>query len=141
METIPRFANILFKLPNGKVVLQRRTKDAPYGAGQLGVFGGWVDEDETVDECLVREIKEETSLNTDELDLTFIADFVMHASKDFDKDRHFYVFTGTVDTLDFEVYEGDGAEAFFLSELTERSDLTAHAKYMFNHVIKAHHLN
>ena len=57
MDTIQKFTLILFKLPDGRVVLQRRTKDAPYGAGLLGIFGGWVEEGETTDECLIREIK------------------------------------------------------------------------------------
>lgn len=101
----------------------------------LGIFGGWVEEGESVDECLVREIKEETSLNTDHLNIKPITDFIIPASEDFDKDRHFYLYAGNVDSLDFEVYEGDGAEAFTLSELGERSDLTASAKYVFNDII------
>ena len=141
MDTIQKFTLILFKLPDGRVVLQRRTKDAPYGAGLLGIFGGWVEEGETVDECLIREVKEETSLNTDDLGIKSITDFVIPASKDFDKDRHFYLYEGSVDNLDFEVYEGDGAEAFTLSELIERNDLTASARYTFEHIIKVGHSN
>lgn len=134
MDTARKIAIILFKLPDGKVVLQRRTKDAPYGPGLLGIFGGWVEEGETVDECLVREIKEETSLDIDNLGIKSISDFVMPASEDFDKDRHFYLYEGNVASLDFEVYEGDGAEAFTVSELNERGDLTVSAKYTFDHV-------
>ena len=141
MDTIQKFTLILFKLPDGRVVLQRRTKDAPYGAGLLGIFGGWVEEGETTDECLTREIKEETSLNTDDLDIKSITDFVIPASEDFDKDRHFYLYEGDIDSLGFEVYEGDGAEVFTLFELNERNDLTASAKYTFDHIIKADHLN
>ncbi|HBO65014.1 TPA: hypothetical protein DD425_03585 [Candidatus Saccharibacteria bacterium] len=141
MDTIQKFTLILFKLPDGRVVLQRRTKDAPYGAGLLGIFGGWVEEGETTDECLIREIKEETSLNTDDLDIKSITDFVIPASEDFDKDRHFYLYEGDIDSLGFEVYEGDGAEVFTLFELNERNDLTASAKYTFDHIIKADHLN
>ena len=141
MDTVQKFTIILFKLPDGKVVLQRRTKDAPYGAGLLGIFGGWVEEGETVDECLMREIKEETSLNTDDLNIKPIADFVIPASEDFDKDRHFYLYEGSIDNLDFDVYEGEGAEAFTLSELHERNDLTASAKYTLDGIIKADRLS
>lgn len=132
---IQKFTIILFKLPDGRVVLQRRTKDAPYGAGLLGIFGGWVEEGETVDECLIREIKEETSLNTDDLGIKFICNFVIPATEDFDKDRHFYLYKGDIKSLDFEVYEGDGAEVFNVSELNERSDLTKSAKYVFDHIL------
>lgn len=135
MDTIQKFTIILFKLSDGKVVLQRRTKDAPYGAGLLGMFGGWVEPDETVDECLIREIKEETSLNTDELGIKLLTDFVIPASEDFGKDRHFYLYEGDVDNLHFDVYEGDGAEAFTLSQLRNRSDLTASAKYTLDNII------
>jgi ADP-ribose pyrophosphatase YjhB (NUDIX family) len=141
MDATQKFTIILFKLPDGKFVLQRRTKDAPYGAGLLGIFGGWVEEGEAVTECLIREIKEETSLNTDDLEIKSITDFVIPASEDFDKDRHFYLYEGLIDSLDFEVYEGDGAEAFTISEISERSDLTASAKYTVDHIIKADHLD
>jgi 8-oxo-dGTP pyrophosphatase MutT (NUDIX family) len=134
MDTIQKFTLILFKLPDGRIILQRRTKDAPYGAGLLGIFGGWVEEGETVDECLIREIKEETSLNVEALTIKPLTDFIIPASEDFDKDRHFYLYECDVSSLDFEVYEGDGAEAFTLSELKNRSDLTASASFAFNNI-------
>lgn len=74
---------------------------------------------------------------TDDLGIKFVSDFVIPASKDFGTDRHFYLFEGSVDNLDFEVYEGDGAEAFTLPELKSRNDLTSSAKYTFDHIIKA----
>lgn len=137
MATTQKFTSILFKLPDGRIVLQRRTKDVPYGAGMLGIFGGWVEEGETVRECLIREIKEETSLDVDTLNIISLADFVLPASKDFGKDRHFYLYECNVDSLDFAVYEGDGAEAFTLSEISERSDLIAPAKHALDNIIKS----
>lgn len=134
MPEIKKFTLILFKLPDGRIILQRRTKDAPYGAGLLGIFGGWVEEGETVEECLFREIKEETSLNTKTLQPKPITDFVIEAGKDFDKDRHFYLYETSVENIDFEVYEGDGAEAFKLEELKRRNDLTGSAQYTFSKV-------
>lgn len=136
MAATQKFTIIVFKLPDGRLVLQRRTKDAPYGAGLLGLFGGWVEEGETVEECLLREIQEETSLDTARLAIKPIADFVIPASEDFAKDRHFYLYEGAVDNLDFEVYEGDGAEAFTLAELAKREDLTGSARYVFKHIYK-----
>lgn len=133
MDDVQKFTIILFKLPDGRVVLQRRTKDAPYGAGMLGIFGGWVEEGETVDECLIREIKEETSLDTDALNIRPITDFVIPSSNDFNKDRHFYLYEGDVENLDFSVYEGDGAEAFTVHEAISRPDLLVSARYAFEH--------
>lgn len=136
MDLTQKFTIILFKLPDGKIILQRRTKDAPYGAGLLGIFGGWVEEGESAEECLMREIKEETSLDINSLKIKFIKDFVMPASKDFDKDRHFYLYEGQVNSLDFEVFEGDGAEALSPSDVKERDDLTTSAKYVFEYIYK-----
>jgi tRNA(Arg) A34 adenosine deaminase TadA len=129
---IQKFTLILFRLPDGKIILQRRTKDAPYAPGKLGIFGGWVEEGETVDECLIREIKEETSLNTDELQIKPITDFIIPAGADFDRDRHFYLYETDVKDMDFDVYEGDRAEAFSLEEIKNRTDLTGSADYTFN---------
>jgi 8-oxo-dGTP pyrophosphatase MutT (NUDIX family) len=130
-DDIQKFTLIFFRLPDGKIVLQRRTKDAPYAPGRLGIFGGWVEEGETVNECLIREIKEETSLDTDTLQITPLTDFVIPAGKDFDRDRHFYLYETHVNDLNFDVYEGDGAEAFAAQELRSRTDLTGSAEYVF----------
>jgi len=140
MIDIQKFTIILFKLPDGKVILQRRTQDAPYAPGRLGIFGGWVEKGETVQECLVREIKEETSLDTEKLNIKEIDDFIIPKSVDFPDDRHFYLFSGEVSDANFEVYEGDGAEVYELSELATRSDLTGSAAYVFREVIPSHSL-
>ncbi len=137
MGKMKKIAIILFKLPDGKLVLQRRTRDASYGAGLLGIFGGWVEDGETVDQCIIREIKEETSLDTDALGIKAIADFVIPAGEDLVEARHFYLYMGNVDSLDFEVYEGEGAEAYTLSELKNRTDLTTSARYIFENILKA----
>ncbi len=135
MDHIQEFTLILFKLPDNRIILQRRTQDAPYGAGFLGIFGGWVEQNETVDECLLREIQEETSLDIDALHPRLLTDFVIQAGEDFDTDRHFYLYEAFVDNLDFEVYEGEGAEAFSLDEIQKRSDLTGSAKYTFDNIL------
>jgi 8-oxo-dGTP pyrophosphatase MutT (NUDIX family) len=132
MEEPQKFTIALFQLPDGRVLLQRRTDDAPYAAGKLGLFGGWVEEDETPDQCIVREIKEETNLNPEELNLTLLKDFILPASADFDKDRHFYLYSAQVLNADFEVYEGKGAEAFTVDEIKHRSDLTGSAQNVFS---------
>lgn len=135
MKFIQKFTIILFTLPDGRYVLQRRTKDAPYAPGLLGIFGGWVEANETPLGCVKREIAEETNIKLDEIQIQSNTDFVMPASKDFDKDRHFYLYNAHISNLDFEVYEGDGAEAYSLEELKQRTDLTGSAEYTFqNHL-------
>ncbi len=132
-----QFTLILFRLPDGKLIVQRRTKDAPYGAGLLGIFGGWVEDGESPEECLRREITEETSLNPAELVLEPHGDFVIPAGADFDSDRHFYLWFADVPDMEFEVYEGDGAEAFTLQELSKRTDVTGSVSYLTERVLVA----
>lgn len=114
--------------------MQRRTKDAPYGPGKLNIFGGWVEQGEAVYECLIREIQEETSLDTSKLIISPLTNFIIPASKDFDKERHFYLYQTNVEDMSFKIYEGDGAEAFSLDELKTRTDLTGSAEFSINNL-------
>lgn len=125
------FAIIHLTLPDGRLVLQRRTKDAPFGAGLLGEFGGGIEGDETPQECIERELEEETSLKANEVAVQFVTDFEVPASEAFPKDRHFYLFKGKIGSLKFSVYEGVRAEAYSLEELTSRDDLVSSAHYLF----------
>lgn len=129
--TTPEFTLVLFELPDNRIVLQRRTQDAPYGAGKLGIFGGWLEENETPLEGLKREIVEETSLDLSLLDIKFLTDLSMPASSDFPQNRHFYLYSTKITDMRFEVYEGDGAEAFSLEEIHQRQDLTGSAEFVF----------
>jgi 8-oxo-dGTP pyrophosphatase MutT (NUDIX family) len=136
MNNTAKLTIIMFELPDGRLVLQRRTKDAPYAPGLLTLFGGWVEANETPLECIKREITEETNLDVNNMDIQTITDFIVPASQDFDKDRHFYLYKASIPNLDFEVYEGDGAEAFSIDELKNRPDLTGSAKYTLNNILK-----
>lgn len=135
MGDIYKFASILLKLPDGRIILQRRTKNASYAPGKLNIFGGGVENDETTDECMVREIKEETSLDIGSLSLRPVANFVIPSCEDFYEDRHFYLYEALVANLDFEVYEGDGAEAYTLNEIKNRDDLSGSAKFTFSEIL------
>lgn len=134
-EVMQKFTLILFRLPDGKIVLQRRTRNANYAPGKLGIFGGWVENCESVKDCLLREIKEETSLDIDKLEIKFNSDFIVPSGEDFDKDRHFYLYETVLDNLNFEVYEGEGAEAYSLKELRNRQDLSGSAEYVINRLL------
>jgi 8-oxo-dGTP pyrophosphatase MutT (NUDIX family) len=84
---------------------------------------------------LVREIKEETNLDVEKLTIKQLTDFVIPASEDFSKDRHFYFYDCDIENSDFEVYEGDGAEAFTREEIKKRTDLTGSASYVFKNIL------
>jgi 8-oxo-dGTP pyrophosphatase MutT (NUDIX family) len=133
---MPEFTIILFVLPDGRLVLQRRTKDAPYAPGLLGIFGGGVEKGETPDECLIRELKEEVDLDTDKLVIESITDFVIPANKAFPKGRRFYLYKTSIENMDFDIYEGERAEAYSINELKKRHDLSDSAQHTFNKVMK-----
>ena len=52
-------AGILIVDAEGRLLLQRRTDDAPRAAGMLGLFGGGRESAECLDETLLRELQEE----------------------------------------------------------------------------------
>ena len=125
--SIPQFAIIFLRLPDGRFVLQRRTNDASYGPGKIGLFGGWVEKGETSYECMLRELAEETSLEVAALDIEFVTEFSIPAGEDFARERHFSLYAADISDMDFTVYEGTRAEAYTLQELGERSDLIVSA--------------
>lgn len=129
------FTIILLKLPSGKIALQRRTKDAPYAPDKLGLFGGWIEDGETPDECVRREMAEETSLDVGTHRIKLLRDFVIPRSDDFDEDRHFFLFTTNIKDMAFEVYEGQGSEEYTVNELKKRSDLTSSTEFVFSRIL------
>lgn len=132
MHDVQKFTAVLFTLPDERIVLQRRTADAPYAPGLLGAFGGWVDANETVEACLAREISEETSLDIATLKPRQIAECTIAAGDDFPIARHFYIFEAPINTMDFTVNEGDRAEVYTFSELQKRSDLSGALRHTLN---------
>jgi 8-oxo-dGTP pyrophosphatase MutT (NUDIX family) len=131
MKATQSFAGVCLVLPDGKLVLQRRTQDAPYGAGMLGIFGGMMEPGESSEACIARELEEETSLIAKNLKLQLRTDFTLPASDDYPVDRHFYIYISPIGDASFDVYEGDGAEVYTKDELATRDDLSFLAECLF----------
>lgn len=123
------YAAVIFTLPDGRIVLQRRTLDAPYAAGLLGLFGGAVEPGETDDEAIRREIGEETSFDPDALDLVESGEFAVRHGVDQRGTRRYHVWRCRIPDLEFDVFEGDGAEAYPLAELGARPDVAPAARW------------
>ncbi len=118
-----QFAVVVFVLPSGEVVLQRRTDDAPYAPGLLGCFGGAIEGDESPDDAVRREIGEETSLDPRDLQLTKRDVVVVPASDDHPATRALHVYVCPIPAADFEVYEGVAAEVHAPDDLETRDDV------------------
>jgi 8-oxo-dGTP pyrophosphatase MutT (NUDIX family) len=128
-DSVVELAVILFVLPDGKLVLQRRSKDASRAPGKLGFFGGHVDKGESSMEGLLREIAEETSLDPKGLKIDLIHNFILPVTQNYPRDRRFYVYKAPIQDLNFAVYEGDRAEAYTRATLRERRDLSEVIEY------------
>ncbi len=118
-----QFAVVVFVLPSGEIVLQRRTDDAPYAPGLLGCFGGAIEGDESPDDAVRREIGEETSLDPGTLQLTKRDVVVVSPSDDHPATRTLHVYVSPIPAADFEVYEGVAAEVYTVHDLETRDDV------------------
>jgi 8-oxo-dGTP diphosphatase len=128
----------LLRLPDGRLILQRRTKDAPTNPGKLGLFGGGVEAGETSEQAARRELSEETNLDT--ADLHFVLGAKVKLKNDLQQGPTWQlvsIFVVDVPHADFEIYEGDGAESYTVQELTMREDLTNVAKSMLKRMYGA----
>jgi len=124
-------AGALLVLPDGRLVLQRRTKDAPTGAGKLSFFGGIVESGEAPLVAAKRELKEETDLPIDSLEFVLAAVVVTPKDEGSDELWQANIFRVGIESMDFQVFEGDRAEAYSVEEAVKRQDLTIIARNIF----------
>lgn len=114
-------AGVLLVLPDGRLVLHRRGKDAPTDSGLLSIFGGHAEPGESPEQTALREVKEETSISYD-LKLEPLGSYVSDGKK-------FYTFRAPIKDEDFKVYEGVGAEVYTVQESKKLKDLAGPARF------------
>jgi 8-oxo-dGTP pyrophosphatase MutT (NUDIX family) len=118
-------ASVLLTLPDGKVVFQRRTKDAPRAPGLLGLFGGEMEQGESHAATAKRELAEETSLPVDSLKLEYIGIVDVEIPEGGGQTVfRTYLYAAQIPIMEFEVFEGERAEAYTLKQLQSKRDLT-----------------
>lgn len=120
-------------LPDGRLVFQRRTDDAPTSAGLLGFFGGHIDQGEDPETAAYRELNEETSIKPPRA-LVYSGRYVVATAGGEEKEAHLYDIA--VDDMEFEVYEGVRAEAYSLEEALQRSDLASTVRLILDGSLK-----
>lgn len=126
------------------LMLLRNKKENDINEGKWIGVGGKVEDNETVEECIIREIKEETGLNPFKVDFRGVVDFI-YEFKDYEK---IWVYTcsdydgeikecdeGTLawineeDILDLDLWEGD---VVFLKKLIKNNDELFHFELKYD---------
>lgn len=128
----------ILRLPDGRIVLQRRDQEAPIFAGMLGFFGGHAEpEDADSKQTIIRELGEETSLDIDTSSLHYINSFEYAADVGKGLNQYkFFVYELTIIAENFDVYEGVGSEVYNRSEVLARDDITISARYTLEKLVK-----
>jgi len=78
-EKVLQEATVCFLYKDGKVLLARKTDKI--GKGKLNGYGGGIEKGETVPECAVRELREESGVTAETRDLEKIAIVHFHNTK------------------------------------------------------------
>ena len=100
----------------GWVLLQERDEHAPVAPGQWGIVGGHVDPDETREEALHRELREETGLVLphDALELWYVGLDTPETKATPHLRNHWQVWAGRVDLTDDDIVCGEGRRIVFV---------------------------
>ncbi|MGH9857981.1 MAG: NUDIX domain-containing protein [Acidobacteriota bacterium] len=125
---------MLLTLPDGRIVFQRRDGNTHISPHLLGFFGGHVEEGETYDEAMVREMGEETSLDIDSLKWEFVQDFTV--SPNTENPATFHLYWAEIPDIKFEVFEGVRAEVYTREEALARDDVARAPMYVLTKILK-----
>ncbi len=104
----------VFYNSEGKILLQSRKLMSKYGE-EFGFFGGHIEENESPEKALIREINEELTYNLK--DFKFFKQYGPRVYKDSDWEvTHFVFLSKLPDLSDFKQNEGDSMELFTIAE-------------------------
>ena len=130
-------AGILLKLPDGRLVMQRRDGGAPTSPNMLSLFGGHIEPGELSDDAIKREVQEETSLGVASLNINYVFDCIApNPQNPATVGVKVYIYCADIESADFEVYEGSGAEVYKLEELLRRTDISPASFYVLQNMPK-----
>lgn len=105
--------------PSGKILLQRKDLGYKFGPGKWSLFGGHIERNETREEAMIREIREEIGTDIDLTNLkyfkNFIDEFMLKGNKKVDHEVFILNFDGDLSKI--KLGEGAGFSLFEISEL------------------------
>lgn len=125
---------VLLRLPDERVVLQRRGASAPVSPNKNGFFGGHVEPGESFHEAAVRELGEETSLDVSKLKISHVMDYVITTEQG--REVNFHLYEANIDSPNFDVFEGDGSITLTIAEALKRDDLTDSVRHALTELSK-----
>lgn len=126
-------------LPDGRLVLQRRTADAKVAPGKLGFFGGHIEEGESPDEAIVRELAEEISFPIVLDSMKRRGSYILPNVISMGDEITFHVYEADVPDMEFDIFEGEAAEAYRAEEIFTRTDVSRSTQYVIEKVSKQWH--
>lgn len=113
MDNTSDIAFTILKFDEKYVFQHRDDKPSIASPGLYAGFGGRIEEGEEPLDAARRELSEETSLSTDSLELRLLGEVMVDG-----KEGVRYVYTASIDTDRFEVYEGQGTVSFTKQEIS-----------------------
>jgi len=111
---IRKVALIIFYDENKKILLQDRKRISRVGE-EWGFFGGEIEENETPEQAIIRETKEE--LNFDLKEYKFIGEFKNKVNEGLIIDRFVFIAPLKDNLSKFEQLEGEKMQLFLLEEI------------------------
>ncbi|MGZ4428588.1 MAG: NUDIX domain-containing protein [Nocardioidaceae bacterium] len=126
-------ASVLLVDRRGWLLLQERNEQAPVAPNQWGIVGGHVEPGEEWEAALHRELREETGIDVDGLELWF-DEVVQHSPKvSTHLADHWKIWAARVDLTDDDITLGEGRQIVFVdpATITEGSlDMSRSATYV-----------